>query len=208
MSERTDERTSGGDGVDDLLDDSSVDHGGGTADGEVGLSDDELGVDVDALTGDPAGGASGADTSGASAEASSDSGEGLLSRLTPSVGRPSGPDVPSARSFVFAFVAVIGGLLAGSAVPLIGSITGVLGIVAGAFALGLASGKRRYFPVAVAGAAAAVLSVMTGSFTRIALISDMGLTSFAAIGATTGILAAVLGHYLGRDLRTGLTRDV
>ncbi|WP_436927729.1 hypothetical protein [Halosimplex amylolyticum] len=215
MSERTDERTSGDD-VDDLLGDDfggDVDASGGE---DVGFSDDELGVDVDALTSDV--GASEGSTADAAdpaaAESDSASGPGLLSRLTPSLRRPSlslpslAPDVPSARSFLLALVPVVGGMLAGSAVPLVGSIAGVAGIFLGAFVLGLASGARRYFPVAVAGAAAAVISVMSGAFVRFALLSDVGLTQFAAVGATTGILVAVLGHYFGRDLRDGLTRDV
>ncbi|WP_415379724.1 hypothetical protein [Halosimplex sp. TS25] len=216
MSERTDERTSGDD-VDDLLDDEfggDIDAGGGE---EVGFSDDELGVDVDALTSDVGGASDGStsDDAGSSAAGSeSASGPGLLSRLTPSLSRPSlslpslAPNVPSVGSFLLALVAVVGGMLAGSAVPLVGSIAGVAGIFLGAFLLGLASGQRRYFPVAVAGAAAAVISVMSGAFVRFALLSDVGLTQFAAVGATTGILVALLGHYFGRDLRDGLTRDV
>ncbi len=213
MSERTDERTSGDD-VDDLLDDEfggDVDASGGE---DVGLDDEELGVDMDALTTD-VGGASDASTADSTATgADSSSKPGILSRLTPSLSRPSlslpnlTPDVPSARSFLLALVVVIGGMLAGSAVPLVGSIAGVAGIFLGAFVLGLASGQRRYLPVAVAGAAAAVVSIMSGAFVRFALLSDLGLTQFAAVGATTGILVAVLGHYFGRDLRDGLTRDV
>ncbi|MFC7140730.1 hypothetical protein ACFQMA_12980 [Halosimplex aquaticum] len=215
MSERTDERTSGDD-VDDLLDDEfagDIDASGGD---DVGLGDDELGVDVDALTTDVgASGGSNADAADPSAtESDSASGPGLLSRLTPSLSRPSlslpslAPDVPSARSFLLALVVVIGGMLAGSAVPLVGTLAGVAGIFLGAFVLGLASGQRRYLPVAVAGAAAAVVSITSGAFVRFALLSDLGLTQFAAVGATTGILVAVLGHYFGRDLRDGLTRDV
>ena len=207
MSERTDERTSEGD-VDDLLDDVGGDVDG-TGGGDVGLNDDELGVDVDSLT-------SGLDDEDATAEAaaepsesSADSGPGLRSRLTPSISRPSlAPGLPSLRSFLLAFVAVIGGMVAGSAVPFIGSVTSILGVLAGAFLLGLLSGKRRYFPVAVAGAVAAVAASATLGALTFAFIESLGLAPSAAIGTTTGVLAAVVGHYLGRDLRAGLTRDV
>jgi hypothetical protein len=37
--------------------------------------------------------------------------------------------------------------------------------------------------------------------------TDLGV-QFAAVGATFGTVAALLGHYFGRDLRDGLTRDV
>ncbi|PSP64681.1 hypothetical protein BRC79_09755 [Halobacteriales archaeon QH_8_67_27] len=203
MSERTDERTSEDD-VDDLLDDVSGDIDG-TGGGDVGLDDGELGVDVDSLTSD----LGGEEPSAEPSESKTDSGPGLRSRLTPSIGRPSlAPDVPSLRSFLLAFVAVIGGMVAGSAVPLVGSVTSILGVVAGAFFLGLLSGKRRYFPVAVAGAIAAVAASATLGALTFAFIESLGLVPSAAIGTTTGVIAAVVGHYFGRDLRAGLTRDV
>ena len=202
MSERTHERTSEDD-VDDLLDDVGGDIDG-TGGGDVGL-DDELGVDVDSLTSDLGGEEPTAEPS----ESKTDSGPGLRSRLTPSIGRPSlAPDVPSLRSFLLAFVAVIGGMVAGSAVPLVGSVTSILGVVAGAFFLGLLSGKRRYFPVAVAGAIAAVAASATLGALTFAFVESLGLVPSAAIGTTTGVIAAVVGHYFGRDLRAGLTRDV
>ncbi|MFC7197118.1 hypothetical protein ACFQL4_24830 [Halosimplex aquaticum] len=214
MSERTDERTSGDD-VDDLLDDEFAGDIGASGGDDVGLGDDELGVDVDALTTDV--GASGVERGRRRSvrdRVGLGVGAGAAVAADPSLSRPSlslpslAPDVPSARSFLLALVVVIGGMLAGSAVPLVGTLAGVAGIFLGAFVLGLASGQRRYLPVAVAGAAAAVVSITSGAFVRFALLSDLGLTQFAAVGATTGILVAVLGHYFGRDLRDGLTRDV
>jgi len=204
MSERTDER------VEDL--DADL---GDPGDGEVGFSDDELGVDVDALTSGP-GGANGDSTAAATErEASAGSAAGsaskrsLRSRLTPSIGRPSlGISVPSLRSFLLAAVVVIGGMFAGSAVPLIGSVTGLLGLFLGAFLLGAASGTRRYVPVAVAGAAAAVVATMMQGVLTLTAVESLGLAPTAALGATTGILVAVVGHYFGRDLRDGLTREI
>ena len=226
MSERTDERTSDEADVDDLLDgddvggdldvgsdiDGDFGGGGGASDEDVGLSDDELGVDVDALTSGPGGDASGGGSTGAtpeSADSKSESGPGLLSRLTPSFSRPSlSPDLPSGRSFLLAFVLVVGGMLVGSGVPFIGSLTALIGLFAGAFILGLASGKRRYFPVAVAGAAAAVGATAMQGVLTLTFVQSIGAAPTAALGATTGIMIAVLGHYFGRDLRSGLTRDV
>lgn len=227
MSERTDERTSDEADVDDLLDggDTDTDVGGNLdgdvgsgTDDDVGLSDDDdLGVDVDALTSGPGSGGGGSDSSSGSSTAEStesadsktDSGPGFLSRLTPSFSRPSlSPDVPSARSFLLAFVLVIGGMLLGSGVPFIGSLTALGGLFGGAFLLGLVSGNRRYFPVAVAGAAAAVGATAMQGVLTLTFIQSIGAAPTAALGATTGILIAVLGHYFGRDLRSGFTRDV
>jgi len=202
MSERTDER------VEDL--DADL---GDPEEGEVGFSDDELGVDVDALTSGPDG-ASG-DSAAAESESTAgsasaaDSGRSLRSRLTPSIGRPSlGISVPSLRSFLLAAVVVVGGMFAGSAVPFIGSVTGLLGLFLGAFLLGAASGTRRYVPVAVAGAGAAVVATMMQGVLTLTAVESLGLAPTAALGATTGILVAVVGHYFGRDLRDGLTREV
>ncbi|WP_135364807.1 hypothetical protein [Halosimplex halophilum] len=202
MSERTDERVEDLDG--DL---------GDPDDGDVGFSDDELGVDVDALTGDLDGGGGSTADAGSEASAGSasgaDSGRSLRSRLTPSIGRPSlGVSVPSLRSFLLAAVVVIGGMFAGSAVPLIGSVTGLIGLFLGAFLLGAVSGTRRYVPVAVAGAAAAVFATMMQGVLTLTFVESLGLGPTAALGATTGIVVAVLGHYFGRDLRDGLTREI
>jgi len=204
MSERTDERVEDFDA--DLGD---VDG----SDGDVGFSDDELGVDVDALTSGPDGASGGSAASAAESESnaasSTDSGSSLRSRLTPSIGRPSlGISVPSLRSFLLAALVVVGGMFAGSAVPFIGSVTGLVGLFLGAFLLGAASGTRRYVPVAVAGAAAAVLATMMQGVLTLTAVESLGLAPTAALGATTGILVAVVGHYVGRDLRDGLTREV
>ncbi|ELZ29300.1 hypothetical protein C475_03749 [Halosimplex carlsbadense 2-9-1] len=200
MSERTDER------VEDLGD---IDG----SDGDVGFSDDELGVDVDSLTSGPDGASGGPAASPAESESSAasdtDSGPSLRSRLTPSIGRPSlGISVPSLRSFLLAAVVVIGGMFVGSAVPFIGSVTGLVGLFLGAFLLGAMSGTRRYVPVAVAGAAAAVVATMMQGVLTLTAVESLGLAPTAALGATTGILVAVVGHYFGRDLRDGLTREV
>lgn len=195
MSERTDERTAG-EGLD------------GDSDGDVGLDDEALGVDVESLTADPA--ASEADP-GAEPEvgdAATDAGSdpGLLSRLRPSIG-VSGPSLPSLRSFLLTLGVVLGAALGVGMVPLLGAFSGLVGVFAGTFVLGLASGTRRYLEAAVAGGAVAAVSALQGVF-RIAVLSDVGLAPFAAVGAGTGLLAAVLGHYFGRDLRSGLVRSV
>jgi hypothetical protein len=195
MAERTDERTA--------EDESALD--GDLAD-DAGFDDEELGVDVEALTGEP-GDATGstpdAATDGASAEASSG---GLRSRL-PSLGLSNPlPGLPSGRDLLVAFGVVVVGTIAGGAIPVVGSLGSVAGVFAGAFAVGLASGKSRYLAFALAGAVSAAVMAVLSSL-RFAILADIGLP-LAAFGAVTGLLAALLGHYFGRDLRSGLTRDV
>lgn len=209
MSERTDERTAGEDAdLDEVADD--VDPAGPT--GDVGFDDDELGVDVDALTGSPdsAGTADpGGDGPSESKSSSGTRSRSLRSRL-PSLGAGGLlPDLPSPRSVLLTLVVVVGSMLVFGSIPLLGSVGSLLGIFVGAFVLGLASGTRRYAPVALAGALGAGLSLLSGVFAlRFAVLADVGLEQLAAVGAGAGVVAAVLGHYFGRDLRNGLSRDV
>ncbi|MFB6152212.1 MAG: hypothetical protein ABEJ40_10435 [Haloarculaceae archaeon] len=218
MSERTDERTSSSGeseaDVEDLLGD--VESGVGAGDaaesgaaGDVGFADDELGVDVDALTGDPPAASGRAESAdGPTADESERGGSGWLSRLRPSLGVPNPlASLPSGRSVLVTFgVVVVSMLLAGS-VPLLGAVGSGLGIFAAGFLLGLLSGKRRYLELFAAGGVAAGASALLEVY-RFALLANVGVAPFAALGAGTGIAAALLGHYFGRDLRAGLTTSV
>jgi len=212
MSERTDERSEDA-SVEDILDDFGGDVGGGADDldddGDVGLSDDELGVDVEALTGEPDTSSRGGSASGGAAASESES--GFLSRLMPSL--PSLPNplaaLPSGRSVLLSFVVVLVMMGVVSAIPLIGFIPLLWAgaIFAGAFTLGAASGKGRYVEFLLAGAVFGAGSVM-GDFFRLAVLADIGLLPLGAIGAGIGAVAGLLGHYFGRDFRDGLTRDI
>jgi hypothetical protein len=208
MSERTDERTV------ESGDDADLDGLGDGETGDVGFDDEDLGVDVDALTGDPDPAASQSDPTASqsdpTAAGSADSdggGRGFLSRLRPSVGVSNPlPEVPSSGEVLVAFGVVVATMIGGGAIPLIGSLGSLAGMFAGAFALGVASGESRYLELAFAGATAAGLAAFLSSI-RLSLIAGVGLP-IAAFGAVSGLLAVILGHYFGRDLRDGLTRDV
>jgi hypothetical protein len=104
-----------------------------------------------------------------------------------------------------ALALVVSGLvLIGGALPL-GTIGNLIGIFLGAFVYGLGAKTRRYLELTVAGAVAG------GGW---ALLSNLIVTllgagvPFLAIGALGGATAAALGHYFGRDLRDGLTREI
>lgn len=208
MSERTDEHTVDGESDVDL--DGLVDDGNGDPAGDVGL-DDDLGVDVDALTGEPDA-ATGGTTDASSAPSaagreSGSSGQGLLSRLRPSLGVPNPlRALPSPRSLAASFGVVVASMfLFGAFLPL-GDIGSVLGIAAGAFLLGIVSAKQRYLELVASGAVAAAVSVVLGRL-FLSAVANMAVP-LAAVGAGGGAAAALLGHYFGRDLRNGLTRDV
>jgi len=217
MAERTDDReveVSDAD-LSELEADIDGDAPPASGDAETVL-DDDLGVDVDALTADPDGQTTPSGDADASADAASDSESGgfspglggLSGRVTSLPGR-SLPDVPSARSFALAIgIVLVAMFVTGSAIPLVSAIpgSGLFGVFAGAFALGLATGRSRYVELLVAGALSGGLGFLFGN---LLLKIGSGLAgSMAVFGAGTGAVVALLGHYFGRDLRDGLTKDI
>jgi len=120
----------------------------------------------------------------------------------------------SAKAFGLALVTVAVGVFVGSLIPLIGGTVGTAGgVFLAAFLLGIVLSTRRYAETGVAGAAAgatsAVTSVLGVGFLPIGIdyLSQWGLP-LVAVGGGVGLALALLGHYFGRDLRAGLSRDV
>lgn len=120
----------------------------------------------------------------------------------------------SGKAFALSLAAVAAGVFLGGAIPLIGGTVGSAGgVFLAAFLIGLALSARRYVEMGVAGAAAgalvAVTNVLNVGFLPIGVdyLQQWGL-SLLAIGGGLGLVVALLGHYLGRDLRAGLTADV
>jgi len=128
------------------------------------------------------------------------SGGGARSRLRERAG-----SLVSARAVGIALVLMFVSTFVFGAIPLLGTLGELLGIVVAGFVYGLGTDARRYFELALAGALAGGGSVLLGNF-LIALLGG-GLT-IVAFGAAGGAVAGVLGHYFGRDLRHGLTRDL
>lgn len=126
---------------------------------------------------------------------------GLLARLGAGAGRLFSP-----RAFLFALVTVaVATAVAGTLIPL-GSVGGLLGTALGAFGYGVVASRSRYVETAAAGAA--VLGVGTlADYLVITAVSGIGL-ALPLAGAAIGLVVALLGHYFGRDLRDGLTREI
>ena len=108
------------------------------------------------------------------------------------------------------FALVVG--VVGGAVPVIGRFAGVVGVFAAAFGVGLASSGRHYLETGLAGAGAAGLTLLLTVVTSINIVffealGDVG-PELGVIGAGAGLLAGIVGHYFGRDLRNGLTTDL
>ncbi|MXR52751.1 hypothetical protein GRX03_14195 [Halovenus sp. WSH3] len=101
-------------------------------------------------------------------------------------------------------LAVVGTVLFGF-VPFLPFGEAVLGIAAGGFAYGLGSDSRRYVEMALAGAVTGGAATLFGNL--IAAVVASG-TTLLAISVLAGVVAGVVGHYFGRDLRAGLTADL
>lgn len=120
----------------------------------------------------------------------------------------------SAKAFALALVTVAVGVFAVSLIPLIGGMVGTAGgVFLAAFLLGLVLSTRRYVETGIAGAAAGAVSTVTSvlgvGFLPIGIdyLSQWGLP-LVAVGGGVGLVLALLGHYFGRDLRTGLSQDI
>jgi hypothetical protein len=150
------------------------------------------------------------DAQGRSGSTREESGSGGRIRgLLPSV---SGPFV-SLRSLLVILVASLAGVIAGGSIPIVGSIGRFLGLFAVAFATGLIGSRSRYLEVGVAGAVAAGVTFLLGTLTSIfapvavQVLADYGV-AIVGVGTGAGLLVSIVGHYFGRDLRAGLTRDI
>lgn len=117
----------------------------------------------------------------------------------------SGGTLFSLRALVVAFVATGGGMTLGSLVPVI-PFTAIAGIPLGAFLHGLLDSQRRYVETVIAGALLASLAVVTSLLPQ--LVAGLNGTRLFAVAAAVGAVLGLVGHYFGRDLRNGVTRDI
>ena len=115
----------------------------------------------------------------------------------------------SPRVFLGATLLLGAGMALGSffvPIPLLDKFTGLLGVFAGAFLLGLAFERSTILESAAAGAVVAGLTAILGNLALTAF-GDAGVP-IGLFGAGVGLLAGALGAYFGGDLRKGLTEDI
>jgi len=116
----------------------------------------------------------------------------------------------SPRAFLVALVLAAAGMFLGgsipllSSIPLVGNLMGLVGVFVGTFVYGLFS-PPRYVETAVAGGLVAGVSFLLNFLLLTVVGIGIPLVALAALG---GGVAGVLGHYFGRDLRTGLTKQL
>jgi hypothetical protein len=119
----------------------------------------------------------------------------------------SGGKLFSARALLYAFVAVGAGMFLGGLIPLI-PFTSILGVALGGFVYGLLASQRRYLEVALAGGLSAGVAGLLSFLPQAVLFQGFDGTMLFAIAGGIGLLLAVVGHYFGRDLRDGLTKEL
>ncbi|PSQ90465.1 MAG: hypothetical protein BRD30_04700 [Bacteroidetes bacterium QH_2_63_10] len=88
---------------------------------------------------------------------------------------------------------------------LLSKLSNLLGIALGALLYGVGASRRHYTESTLAGAAVGGVLALLGNL--VLSLTGIGVP-LIAVGAVGGGLAGLIGHYLGRDLRDGLTREV
>ncbi|EMA40064.1 hypothetical protein C448_14088 [Halococcus morrhuae DSM 1307] len=114
-------------------------------------------------------------------------------------------DVFSVRTFVVALALTAVGVALGGLVPILGAILRYVGVFFATFTLGAASERRHYVEAGLAGALVPALGTLLDYFAL--TIGGVG-APVIAVAAGVGLLAGLVGHYFGRDLRDGLTREL
>ena len=174
---------------------------------------DDLLADVDDITADDGDATTGSSTGTAdSTTADRDAGQRRASRRTDQGGsglreRVSGVFSPRAFLVALAFTAVgtaLGGVVP---LPLVSDVLGFVGVFVATFALGLV-GDRSYY--AETGVASAAVTGGWSALSSVTLLAIGGLPVLAILAVTAGVglVAGLVGHYFGRDLRDGLTREL
>jgi len=193
MSERTDDLTREDEAVDEVGVDDSVNVDDIGIDDSMGI--DEVGVDdSDAFETD-------------FTDFGTDSEQATTAETaTASDGAAGGRfgDAFSLPSFALQLVGAVAGLfVVGGAVP-IGPLSGLLGIFVALFALGVFSTGSRYAEAGIAGGLVALVTTVVTSVSLSVFSGGM----LPLVAGVAGGAVSLLGHYFGRDLRDGLTRDI
>lgn len=119
----------------------------------------------------------------------------------------------SAKALLVSLVAVAVGVGVGGMIPIIGSIGSLAGVFAATFILGALAGESRYLETGLAGGVVIGVNFALSLLTSVALpigvdfFQQYGL-AFGGLGVVIGAGLGLVGHYFGRDLRDGLTREI
>jgi len=136
------------------------------------------------------------------ADTDTDTSSGIRARIGARIG-----NVFSIQAFVLAVVLSVGlAFAAGAVIPFVpDNIAGLVGIFLAGGVIGTGSGSRRYLEVGAAALMTGALTILLSNFTVAVFGPGAPLV---AVGATSSGIAGLVGHYVGRDFRAGLTRDI
>jgi len=113
--------------------------------------------------------------------------------------------VLSTRSLGVALVTTFVFSMLFSLIPFVGLLGKLLGIGAAGFLYGIVGSSNRYPEHLLAGGIVGGGSALLGN---LLVIGFGSMTGLLALGVLGGALTATVGHYFGRDMRRGLTRDI
>lgn len=147
---------------------------------------------------------------GATGEVGTDAGNDAATGTDQSAER-SGSRLPlvggrlfSVSAFLASLVLMVGGAVAAGTLLPWGGAGAMLGVLVAATVVGLGTERSRYVESVAAGAVTAGVATFLSS---VALtVATAGAP--VAFGVGAGAVAGLVGHYAGRDLRDGLTRDL
>lgn len=98
-------------------------------------------------------------------------------------------------------------LLSSIFVPFVpNSVTSLLGVFVAAFVIGAGSSEGRYLEVGAATLMSGAVTAVLGNL--VFTLAGSNTVPVLAIGASASGVAGIIGHYFGRDLRAGLTKDI
>lgn len=110
----------------------------------------------------------------------------------------------STKPFAVQLVAALAGVfVVGDLVPVL-PLAGFLGLFLTTALVGVLSDQPRFVEAATAGGASGALALFLGSMSLSVFTGGL----LPAVGAAVGASLALAGHYVGRDVRDGLTRDL
>jgi len=122
-------------------------------------------------------------------------------------------DLFSLKAFLLSAIVIGLGVGIGGAVPFVGTVGSLVGLLTATFLTGLIASQRRYLETALAGGSIVGLSFAVSLLTTGVLpvgmqfFQEYGLL-FGGVGVVLGAGVGVVGHYFGRDLRAGLTQEI
>lgn len=160
-------------------------------------------------TGDSGGLLGGGGGSRSKSESEESSGSWLPSLSLPSLSVPSASELFSTRYFAGALVAAVVAMFGGAmVVPFFDRLGGYAALFVVTFLMGALSSKRHYLEAVLASVLVVGGITFLGNLRRAALFDGFNFSLVLILAVGMGFLVSLLGTYMGRDLRAGLTRDV